>query len=139
MKTEIRINGAIKMIVYPETNLEKDIFKEMFSSDVKVTPTLNSVGEIVIEKSTASRKLKSKKLYKMKKQWMTLTLPISSHVVKGFVYSKSQLSAKFQIWCRQFGITDLQSLALLVATTEEAAIYFNDLDEAKKRSSRSIG
>lgn len=50
MKTEIRINGKIKIILLPETNIEKEIFKELFSAELKVTPVINGSGEVLIEK-----------------------------------------------------------------------------------------
>lgn len=54
------------------------------------------------------------------KQIIYYSLPLFGNQFKGDVYSTCQLSAKFQIWCRQFGVTDLESLAMWVAGDDES-------------------
>lgn len=70
----------------------------------------------------------------MKKNFMTYNL-LSGQSVSGMVCHIAQLSAKFQIWARQHGLTDEQSLACWIANQpEKHEIYFGDanvLDIAK--------
>lgn len=49
------------------------------------------------------------------KKMMEYKLPMYDITVKGNVYGIAQLSAKFQIWCRQYRLTDEESLAIWLA------------------------
>jgi hypothetical protein len=57
MKYEFKVNGTIKLIIKPESNLEIELFKELFSGEVKVVPTTstNPSGEVVVEKTTSQK------------------------------------------------------------------------------------
>jgi hypothetical protein len=48
--------------------------------------------------------------------------------VKGMAYTQAQLSAKFQVWCRRYGITESGSLALWLVNTNRATQYFNEIN-----------
>lgn len=52
MKYEFKVNGTIKLIIEPQNNLERELFKELFSGKVKVNAVTSTApsGEIVIEK-----------------------------------------------------------------------------------------
>jgi len=52
------------------------------------------------------------------KKTMYYSLPMFGNQFKGEVFALAQLSAKFQIWCKQFGIDDTQSLCLWCAGGE---------------------
>lgn len=50
------------------------------------------------------------------KQIFYYSLPLFGNQFKGNVYNLTQLSAKFQIWCKKnFGINDTSSLCLWIA------------------------
>ncbi len=60
--------------------------------------------------------------------WRPLTIPTNKLVVEGIAFNATQLSAKFQIWCREeFGISDSDSLALWIAGTDSETSYFGYL------------
>ncbi len=55
----------------------------------------------------------------------------SGQVVTGNVRSIAQLSAKFQIWARQYGTTDAESLACWIADDDDKnTLYFSGVAEA---------
>lgn len=53
------------------------------------------------------------------KKTMYYSLPLFGNQFKGNVFDMVQLSAKFQIWCKQFGIDDTHSLCLWIAVGKE--------------------
>ena len=69
------------------------------------------------------------------KQTMYYSLPMFGNQFKGEVFALTQLSAKFQIWCKQFGIDDNQSLCLWISgddfrygmTKEEVMAHANSV------------
>lgn len=56
------------------------------------------------------------------------SLPLFGNQFKGEVYNLTQLSAKFQIWCRQFNVDSIESLALWTAG-ERGTDYFDTEEE----------
>ena len=60
---------------------------------------------------------------------MEYKLPMYDITVKGKVYGIAQLSAKFQIYCRQFGLTDEESLAIWLAGSPRPSLTMS-ADEA---------
>ena len=56
----------------------------------------------------------------------------SGQIVKGNVFGMAQLSVKFQIWARQYGTTDDESLAAwILEAPEKHAVYFSGTEEVK--------
>ena len=52
--------------------------------------------------------------------------------VIGTVYSIVQLSAKFQIWARQFGLSDAESLACWVHSEDEKKARYFGLSDSER-------
>jgi hypothetical protein len=52
MKYEFKVNGKITLTIEPSNNLEREMFKELFSGEVKVDRIVTSAptGEITITK-----------------------------------------------------------------------------------------
>lgn len=52
MKYEFKVNGTIKLIIEPDNNVEREIFKELFAGEVTVKTTVSTAptGEITITK-----------------------------------------------------------------------------------------
>ncbi len=75
----------------------------------------------------------------MKKQMMYFSLPLFGNQFKGEVYNICQLSAKFQIWCKdQFDISNRDSLALWVAG-DSGETYFGTEENAIKIAKSAYG
>lgn len=56
MKFEFKLNGTTQLTIIPETNLERELAKDLFSGNVKVS-VVNPVdpkGEVLIEKAPKS-------------------------------------------------------------------------------------
>lgn len=66
---------------------------------------------------------------KMTKKMLYYTLPMFGVTFKGLAYNTTQLSAKFQIWARQYAITDEESLALWIAGDYDMKTYFKSEEE----------
>lgn len=57
----------------------------------------------------------------------------SGQIAYGAMYSIIQLSAKFQIWARRFGVTDAESLACWIANQPEKHLtYFGSSEQVQK-------
>ncbi len=54
------------------------------------------------------------------------SLPLFGNQFKGMAFDMAQLSAKFQIWCQQFGLTDSESFALFTAGSADYHFLNND-------------
>ena len=57
----------------------------------------------------------------------------NGQIITGVAHSKAQLSAKFQIWARQHGLSDAESLACWIADDDRKKIlYFESAEDANK-------
>ncbi len=63
------------------------------------------------------------------KEMMEYKLPMYDITVKGKVDGMAELSAKFQIYCQQFGITNKESLAIWLAGSPRPSLTMS-ADEA---------
>jgi hypothetical protein len=65
------------------------------------------------------------------KHSMSYTLR-SGQIATGTVYNEVQLSAKFQIWAREYNVTDAESLAMwILDTPEKHRLYFSGSKEVE--------
>lgn len=68
----------------------------------------------------------------MEKQQFEFTL-FSGHKFKGYLYSEVQLSARFQVWCRKFGIDDEASLCLWLHSMPYDPTKYTYLSQEKRK------
>lgn len=52
MKYQFKVNGDISLTIEPDSNLERELFKELFAGEVTVNATVSTApsGEITITK-----------------------------------------------------------------------------------------
>ena len=55
----------------------------------------------------------------MEQQQHEKVLDAGGYTIKGIGYSIVQVTARFQIWCRQFGIDDSESFCLIISKDQQ--------------------
>ena len=62
------------------------------------------------------------------------SLPLFGIQFRGMAYAMTQLAARFQIWCEQFGISDEESMALWHAGSyKETTLNIGNADEVRTK------